>query len=451
MKIHIKAPVLAVTAMFVLSGCDLLDVDNPNNLVEESVQLESAANAMANGSLRLVSEAVGDVWEAPAVVADELFWVGSRDAWGQLDDGFITDPLNEFTDGAFPSLGRAVWMAQEAVDVLTMHVENNPGNASFARDLARAQLFNGIILMVTGEIQDDMTFSDKTDDGPPVGPANMFQVLEEAITNLDAAINGFSGLTDCGDVSCSEWATRARAVRARARMSRVIWDELNPDASGATATPLDFGTARDDAETVLDAVGGSDWAYGLAFTSASTGADIFGNVNNRGENQIDQSIVFSDGPVPDDRGDITLLDPVDGEGDERAEQVVNRFGDNQFGTLDIVTERLMRLIVAEDALQEGDTGEFEAQIDAIRDLNSKTEFDSGGTVSDMDMLMHERRVNTLFMGLRLQDMFRWGLQVDRWQPASSAVTSPGQMLPITIIECRANEFLDSDTCAPIGG
>jgi hypothetical protein len=445
MKIHIKAPVLAVAAAFALSGCNLLDVDNPNNLVEESVQRQTAANAMANGSLRLVSEAVGDVWEAPAVVADELYWVGSRDAWGQLDDGFVDDPLNEFTDGAFPTLGRAVWMAQEAVRVLTVHVSENPDDDSFALDLARAQFFNGIILMVTGEIQDDMTFSDKMEDGPPVGPANMYQVLDDAIANLDAAISGFNALEE------PELARAALAMRARAKMSRVIWDELNPDASGASPTALDFGTARDDAETVLDDIGGSDWAYSFGFSAASTGADILGNVNNRGENQIDQSIVFSDGPVPDDRGDITLMDPVDGEADERAAQVVTAYGDNQYGSLDIVTERLLRLIVAEDALQENDTGEFEAQIDAIRELNSKAEFDVGGAVGNMDMLMHERRVNTLFMGLRLQDMFRWGLQLERWQPASSAVTSPGQMLPITIIECRANQYLDNDSCATIGG
>ena len=50
-----------------MTGCgDLLDVNNPNNLVEESVQLPAAAEGVVNGSLRAVSRAASDVWEGPA-------------------------------------------------------------------------------------------------------------------------------------------------------------------------------------------------------------------------------------------------------------------------------------------------------------------------------------------------------------------------------------------------
>ena len=444
MKTHIKAPALALTAAFALSGCNLLDVNNPNELVEESVQLESAANAVVNGSLRLVSEAVGSVWEAPGVVADEFYWTGSRDAWGQLDNGFIADPYNEFTDAAFPNLGRAVWMAQEAVDVLTEHVANNPGVESFELDLARAQFFNGIALMVTGEIQDDMTFSDKMEDGPAMGPANMFQVLDDAITNLDAAVTGFAALGE------DDLETAARAVRARALMSRAIWDAINPAAPAAGSTPvaLDFGAAVADANAVLAEVGGSDWTYDLAFTSESTGSAMLSNVNERGENQINDDLVANTGPGATERGAVVLNDPVSGTPDAAVAKWETQFGDDDFGALTLVSERLLRLIVAEDALNAADAATFETQIDAIRDLDSKAEFTSGGAVSDMAMLMHERRVNTLFMGLRLQDMYRWGLTDPRWLAGSQALAAPGTMLPITIIECRANQYLDNNTCAP---
>lgn len=437
MKNYIKAPVLGVAMAFMLSGCNLLDVKNPNNLVESSVQQEAAANGMANGSLELVSEAIGDVWEAPGVVADEFYWTGSRDAWGQLDNGYVDDPLNEFTDGAFPSLGRATWMAREAVRVLTEHVGNNPGDDDFALDLARAQMFNGMILMVTGEIQEDMTFSNKMEDGPPVGPMNMSGVLDDAIASLDAAVSGFNTLGE------DELEMKARAVRARAYMSRAIWDELNPSATG-TPTPLDFSAALPDATAVLADIGGSDWKYVMVYSSASSNADMLQNVNERGENQIDDSLVENDGPGASGRtGTVLLDDPVSGNPDETVAKLVDEFGDDQYGELTVVSERLLRLIVAEDDLANGPTAEFEAQIDAIRDLDSKADFTSGGAVSDMDMLMHERRVNTLFMGLRLQDMYRWGLQDARWQGASSAVTAPGTMLPITIVECRANQYLDN--------
>lgn len=438
MNYRIRTPVLAVAAVFTLSGCDLLDVNNPNNLTEESVQLESAANGMANGSLRLVSDAVGSVWEGPAVVSDELYWTGSRDAWGQLDQGFISNPENEFTDAAFPNLGQAVWMAQEAVDVIQTHVDNNPGSESFALDLARAQFFNGIILMVTGESQDDMTFSDKMVDGPAVGPANMSSVLDQAITNLDAAITGFGALGE-GDLVIA-----ARAVRARAHMSRVIWDQINPTATVGGA--LSFDAALADAAAVIAAEPG-DYAYEFVYSSASAGCSMCGNINNRGENQIDESLADNTGPGATGRtGDVALLDPVDGAPDETVARFLAGFGDDSFLSLPIAGTRLMRLILAEDALQAGDAVTFETHIDALRALDGKADFTSGGAVADLAMLQHERRVNTILKGLRLQDMYRWGISDPLWQGVSDAVQRPGTMLPITIVEIRANCNLNGQGC-----
>ncbi|MDE3014342.1 MAG: hypothetical protein OXU33_09750 [Gemmatimonadota bacterium] len=436
----IKAPVLAVAAVFTLTGCDLLDVDNPNSLVEEDIQREAAANGVANGSLRLASTAIADVWEGPAVVSDELYWTGSRDAWGQLDAGFIDDPYNEFTDGAFPGFGQAVWMAREAVEVLSGHVANNPGDADFARDLARAQMFRGMVLMVVGESQEDMTFSDKQEDGAPVGPGAMGGILDQAIAELDAAAAAFSSIGE------ADLALTATAIRARAKMSRAIWDVLNPSATVGTA--LAMAAARTDAETVLASVGGSDWKYNLTFSSASASNPMGSNVNNRGENQWDESLVENTGPGASGRtGVVNLIDPVTGAPDLAVGTALTQWGTNQYGPVTIASERLMRLIVAEDALAGGDTGEFETQINAIRDLDGyASNFVQGGAVSDVEALTHHRRVNTLFMGLRMQDMYRWGITLAKWDPQSAALTAPGTMLPITIVECRANTTIGEANC-----
>lgn len=305
MKNRIKTPVVLLAASVALSGCNLLDVDNPNSLVEDVIGKEPAANGVANGSLRLVANAIADIWEGPGVVADELYWTGSRDAWGQLDQGFIDDFQNEFMDSAFPTLGRGVWMAQNAVDILQVHVDNNPGDDVFAKDLHRSQMFNGIILTVTGELQEDMTFSDKMDDGPPLGPDGMSAVLDRAIANLDEAILGFEAIGE------ADLETAARAIRARAHMSRRIWDELNPTATvgGALAYPQE---ALDDANAVLAAVSG-DWQYNIAYSSTSAEADMLDNVNQRGENQWDVTLVENDGPGASGRtGVITLQDPIAG-------------------------------------------------------------------------------------------------------------------------------------------
>ena len=439
MKNRIKAPAMAVAAMVALSGCNLLDVDNPNSLVEASIKLEAAANGVVNGSLNRISNGISDVWEGYLVTSDELYWIGSRDAWGQLDQGFVGNPENEFLDSAFPSLGQAVWMAQNAVEILTEHAANGAG---FEKDLARAHLFNGMILMVTGEVQEDMTFSNKMEDGAPVGPAAMGGILDRAISNLDAAVSGFQAIGE------DDLVVKARAVRARASMSRTIWNALNPTATVGGA--MKFASSLADANFVIGATG-AGWQFDLTFSAATVTCLMCGNINERKENQIDLSLVTVD--ASNDIDGIAMNDPVSGVADLALINRLNQWksgnylsSGNQYAPLTVASERLMRLIVAEDALANGNVAAFEAQIDAIRALDGEVEFDSGGAVSDMDMLMHTRRVNLVLMGLRLADMYRWGITDPKWQSGSDAILTPGEMLPITIIEIRANCNLNGQGC-----
>ena len=186
---RIKASVLTLVTALTLSGCgDLLDVNNPNNLVEESISNAAAASAVVNGSLSLVSSAISQIWQPYLVTSDEVYWIGSRDAWLALDQGFIGNPENEFSDGAFPSVGRGRWMADQAIKILQGHVADDP---SFGYDLARANHFAGIMYTVIGEVMEDFAFSDKTESGPPVGPGSMSTVLDQGIAYLSTAIIRF--------------------------------------------------------------------------------------------------------------------------------------------------------------------------------------------------------------------------------------------------------------------
>ncbi len=440
MNNRMKAPAMAMAAALVLSGCNLLDVDNPNSLVEASIKLEAAANGVVNGALNRISNGISDVWEGYLVTSDELYWIGSRDAWGQLDQGFVGNPENEFLDGAFPSLGQGVWMAQNAVDILTEHAASGSG---FEKDLARAHLFNGMILMVTGEVQEDMTFSNKMEDGAPVGPAAMSAVLDRAIQNLDAAVSGFQALGE------DNLVLNARAVRARATMSRTIWNALNPSATVGGA--MSFASSLADANYVIDN-GGPGWQFDLSFSSGTGSCNMCGNINERKENQIDLSLVTVD--ASNDINGIALMDPVSGVADLTLINRLNQWkggsylsSGNQYAPLTVSSERLMRLIVAEDALANGNVAAFEAQIDALRALVGEVEWNSGGAVSDLDMLTHSRRVGVALMGLRLADMYRWGLTDPQWQSGSDAIKTPGHMLPITIVEIRANCNLNGNGCS----
>jgi hypothetical protein len=412
-------------------------VNNPNNLVEESIQNQAAASAVVNGALALTASAVSQIWQPYLVASDEMYWIGSRDAWLSLDKGFISDVNNEFTDASFPSLGQARWMADEAVEILEGHAAEDP---AFAGELARANLYAGIIHTIIGEVQEDFAFSDKTEDGPPVGPDGMSAILDEAIMHLDAAVAGLTG----------EQQARAKAVRARARQSRAIWDKINPTASGTNGL-VNAAAAAQDALDVITWAGGvtTDWDYNLTYSSSTITNSMASWVNDRKENQFDLTLVNVD--AANDIESVAITDPIDGTPDAGftrrleawKEGAVNSKG-GVYPPLTIASTRLMHLILAENALATGDNAGFTTHINHVRAMDGDTPYD--GQIAAEEMLQHERRTNLAVMGLRLADMYRFGVQAAEWESGGDAITAPGTMLPITIIEIRANCHLNGLGC-----
>lgn len=438
---RIKHSVVALAAALALTGCDnLLDVDNPNNLVEESIRQRAAASAVVNGALSLTASSISQVWQPYLVASDEFYWIGSRDAWLGLDQGFVADANNEFTDAAFPSMGQARWMGDEAIKILEKHVADLPNDKAMKRDLARANLFSGIMYMVIGEIQEDFAFSNKTQDGAPVGPANMSKVLDDAIKRLDKAAQLF------GELGATQDVLTTRAVRARAKHSRAVWNKLNPAAN--TSAPYVDGGADDAAFVVANAA--ADWVYGFTYSSGTVGNTMASNVNDRKENQIDRSLVTVN--AANDVSGIALRDPIDNVLDPVVTAKVRRWkGGNvtdkggPYSPLDLVSTRMMHLILAESELAKGNNAGFTTHINHVRSMDSLTPY--AGQIPAKDMLNHARRVNTLFMGLRLADMYRFGIKDSKWQPNAQTMTAPGTMLPITIIEIRANCHLNGLGCS----
>jgi hypothetical protein len=270
----------------------------------------------------------------------------------------------------------------------------------------------------------------------------MFAVLEDAITNLDEAVTRFGTLGE------TDLQTAALAVRARAHMSRAIWDVINPSATVGGA--LDFGQGAVDAAAVLAEVDTEDYLYQLGFSSSASTCSMCSWINLRGENQVNDDLIAlttsgtgAAGRITDgDSVNVILADPVSGDPDPTVKTMVDRFGTDQYGSLTLASARLMRLILAETALANS-TGDFATHINALRAFDDKDPYGGG---SDLEILQHERRLHTLFMGLRLPDMFRWGLQDDRWLSTNTAITAPGTMMPITIVEIRANCHLNGLGC-----
>ena len=110
--------------------------------------------------------------------------------------------------------------------------------------------------------------------------------------------------------------------------------------------------------------------------------------------------------------------------------------------LTLASTRMMHIILAENALAGGNDATFTEHINYIRAMDGLTPF--SGQIDNMDMLQHMRRVTVLLQGLRLADMYRWDISAPKWEGSSDAVKCPGVMLPISIIERRANEHIPND-------
>ena len=123
----------SVVAIFSMAGMgcdDPLNVANPNSLVEQDLGNPTAANAVANGALATVARGWGEVIAPYSTATDEVIWIGSRDAWRDLDFGNVSFTGNEFTDDAMKFLHEGRWMADKAVAQLEEH------NAVYPQDQA---------------------------------------------------------------------------------------------------------------------------------------------------------------------------------------------------------------------------------------------------------------------------------------------------------------------------
>jgi starch-binding outer membrane protein, SusD/RagB family len=427
---------LAVTA----SACDILDVNNPNNLTEESIDAATAATALVNGAVAANARGISQHWLSYLMATDEIVWIGSRDAWGQLDQGFVANPGNEFSDGAFPVVTQARWLADRAAATLDGHVATTP-TVAMKTDQARAYLNAGVIYTVIGETQEDFVFSDKQEAGPAVGPTKMNTVLDMAIQKLDKAV------TIATEINNPEILNRAQAMRARARHARGMWDKIKPTVN--TAAPLvNNAQMVADAQAVVSRAA-STWRYLMEFSAATLSNFMASEINSRGEQQFDTlSIVSVNRAAPKTILGVRLMDPIGNQPDARILAFLQEWkGGTNIGVagpiyspLTLTSVKHMRLLLAEAALAAGNNTEFTTQINAVRAMNGMPNYT--GQIPAIEMLKHERRAVLFVTGVRLLDMYRFNIKDPLWHINSDAIRKPGTLFPITCIEANSNPLID---------
>ena len=432
-----KKTFILIASIIMFLGCSL-DANNPNNLLEEQLSV-SAFSPMVNGLEGVTIRAYGNILAPYSVASDEMIWIGSRDAWQQLNFGNVDNINNEFVDAAFFYVAEARYWAD---DVIARGEEFSTSNAFSDKnrtDLARAYWYGAITYMVIADMFDDFVVgSVKTEGAPPVGPSNMGSLYDTAVSYLDKALALNAGLTDA-----------LKATKARAIFSKGVWGKTNPVNTG---DPLvNASSAASLAAEALSALG-DDFSVNL-ITSGSApdtvgGLDIAGEVNDRLEMRLsDTYVISSDAKRPDAIGDgnpattVSMMDPIDNIADPALyNNVVNFTAPGLYPEYPVVSGREMLLIIAESALASGDNDTFTTNINKLRALDGLTPY--SGQIGAQDLLEHSRRVNLFLQGRRLSDHYRFASPSEYWISSSPAINSPGSFLPITISEIQSNENIN---------
>jgi hypothetical protein len=423
----------------------LLDVKNPNNVNASDLDNAAAASAIANGALATVAYGWGAILTEYGTASDELSWIGSRDGFRELDVGNMTNPTNEFTDAAFPFVGRARWMSDLAIQKLTAF--DGAGTLKNRDDLARAYLYAAIAYTMIGDMFNNFPIaSDRRDAAPPLGGARMDSTYKVAIAY---ATRGLAIAQATGNNSLQLALT---AFRARAEYAKAVWAKLHPAGSGVPnggSGVVSDADATADATTALG-LATVDWKYRFAYSSTTIDNYIGAWVNSRQEMRVGDSFIKAS-------TNDTLKDPITGLVDPELRRAAVEFKGTSatqfYAPLTVISSRELYLIRAEAALVAGDTltalGQFAVNINAVRALNSLTAYDPVNPAHPrpVAMLRYERKANLFMQGRRMHDLYRFGERADKWQtsiPIAEAVSTPGTFFPITQVELLSNPYCVAD-------
>ena len=412
-----KTKLISLLLGFTMIGCDL-EVDNPNSLLEGDLQDPSAAAALANGAWNASLRGITYMMMPHAVATDESVWIGSRDAWYQIDKGGMTNVYNEFVDQAWPYISEARWMSDKAVSIL----EGLGAELPNSQDLVLAYLSGAMVRVYIADMFEDFVYSDKTEAGTPVGAANMSQLYDEALALLGKA----------SSIATGDNAVKVLSLVARARHAKAVWGKVNPVN---TASPYVSAGASEAAAAA--AMMSADWKWRMNFSSSTVSNYMAGQINDRQEMDLFQNALVETA-TPGAGGDPQPNDPVTGLPDSRMTAIATEFraggGGTSWTPVTITSLREMHLIIAESKKAGGDDAGCLAELNALRTFDSLDPYPSGTDAGTA--LQHERRANLFLQSRRLSDMYRFNLTSTVWDAVEKSPA--GSFFPITISEIRSN-------------
>ena len=424
-------------AALALAGCKgMLEVDNPNNVSSGALDVPTAATAIVNGAINTGANALSSLLNAYTIISDETFQSGSRDDYRLLDTGAIDINTNEYLQASYLIAMRARWMAEQAISKVGKF--DKEGTLLDKQLLATAYLMGAIIYDEMGDMYDDVAISDRTDAGKNLGEQNMVQVFDSALKWLDAGAAIATGDNRAATIG----------MRARVRFDKAVWQKLNPPGTTPAQPLVNDAQAVADANAALALMSG-DYRFEFKVDNSNSGDDASGGVgfemNSRVEHTPDSSLATID-PTNKKPTAVIAKDPVTGAVDAAAVANMNRFmkpADINHPPMTVVSKREMYLILAEAALAASNNAGFDTNINLLRAMDGKAAYTGAGP-SRLQLLQWERKVNLVFQGRRLNDMYRFGVKDPRWVTSSVAYRKPGCELPIPLIEREANNQIQGD-------
>lgn len=448
-----RASAVSLAGLTLVACTGLLEVDNPNNVTAEALTNPAAAGTIVNGAENSTVRAMQSIFTPYAAITDEAIFRGSRDDYEQLDQGLGGNAANEYTNAAAFNVNEARWLADNAVKLTEgFKTANKLSDDVF---LQRAYLNKAVMYALIGDMYDDFTISDKTVAAASVGEANMSKMYDSAQSALNKGLALASG-----DLKNAMLAMKARVLHAQG-----VFKLLNP-VPASPASPLvpdanGYGAAAQAALTA------GFTNYDVFVTATNTGNPPFGfELNNRVEiTTSDYFVTLGSTNKPTsmklkDIIDVNTLEPFSLENIELVNlakctaSACAYSGDPNLPPLRMVSSNEMQLLVAESKLAGGDNPGFDAAINAFRATKGLSPAYAGGAYRGTDgktrnqVLEFERRTALLFMGRRLNDMYRFKTVDARWNPNSTAVRQAGCLFPIGISERESNPLLDKGKYQP---
>lgn len=436
---HLGTIALAALVMIPMACANPFDtsVSNPNAVVETALADAAGATTLVNGQGASVTRALTAILAPYSVATDELTWVGSREFWKNLDDGDVSDPVNEYTDGAFPFVTEGRWLSNFAIDRVTSF--QAAGTLRNRRDLARTNIFGAIMYITIGDMFDDFVLaSDRTVAGAAVGTAGMPIMYDSAIAMLDRALPVAVAVADI------ELQRQVLALRARAKFSKASRATVFPTRT-VPGNPLvnDAGAVAD--ATAMLALGGGtaiSWRYRLTPTANNlAGINIGFELNNRGELLAGRTFVNPDPARPliplAGLAGIAMIDPVTGVASTTIANTINDCCRTAVGNnipMTVASAREMYLILAEARLAAADNAGFLTNLNLSRTVDALPPYpDATGARTKIE---YERKTQLFLQGRRLMDMYRFNVSDARWLTGTGVRSRC--LLPITYIERLTN-------------